>query len=211
MWPMPIKIRSFADKYFTIQYVILPEIFKAEVLMEKDCIECKAEVLMEKDCIEYKAEVLMEKDCIEYKEAQSQQCIINMLLADRVVKAFEVQGHEKPVTIQIVEGDISQQYTHVNVTDAHLSNNNEFSASIMKIGGERASRACEKYSEDHSPLKIGKIVSLASGKLHSFFLFHTVLVAVNETTPTGSAINSALSAAFLRLTEICAGRYPSQC
>ena len=34
-----------------------------------------------------------------------------MLLADRVVKAFEVQGHEKPVIIQIVEGGISQQYT----------------------------------------------------------------------------------------------------
>ena len=47
---------------------------------------------------------------------------INMLLADRVVKAFEVQGHEKSATIQIVEGDISQQYTHVliNVTDACL-------------------------------------------------------------------------------------------
>ena len=77
------------------------------------------------------------------------------------------------MTIQIVEGDISQQYTHVliNVTDKHLLNNNEFSASIIKIGGERASRACEKYSEDYGPLKIGKIVSLASGKLHSFFFF----------------------------------------
>ena len=73
---------------------------------------------------------------------------------------------------------------------------NEFSALIMKIGGERASRVSEKYSEEHGPLKIGKIVSLASVKLHSFFLFHTVLVAVNETTPTDSAINSALSAAF---------------
>ena len=72
MWPMPIKIRSFADKYLTIQYVILPEIF---------------------------SEVLMEKDCIEYKEAAGNLYDgtlpivhhINMLLADRVVKAFEVQ------------------------------------------------------------------------------------------------------------------------
>ena len=88
----------------------------------------------------------------------------------------------------------------MNVTGAHLLNNNEISASIMKIGGERASRWCEKYGEDHGPLKIGKIVSLVSGKLHSFFFFHTVLVAVNEITPTDSAINSALSAAFLRLT-----------
>ena len=73
--------------------------------------------------------VLMEKDCIEYKEAAKDlydgtlptRHHINMLLADRVVKAFEVQGDEKSATIQIVEGDISQQYTHVliNVTDAH--------------------------------------------------------------------------------------------
>ena len=57
------------------------------------------------------SEVLMEKDCIEYKEVaknlydgtHSTVHHINMLLADRVVKAFEVQGHEKSVTIQIVE------------------------------------------------------------------------------------------------------------
>ena len=57
------------------------------------------------------------------------------------MKAFEVLGHDKSVTIQIVEGDISRQYTHVliNVNDAHLLNKNEFSASIMKIGArERA-------------------------------------------------------------------------
>ena len=75
MRPMPIKIRSFANKYLTIQYVILPEIF---------------------------SEVLMENDCIEYKEAAKNlydgtpptvQHIIT-LLADRVGKAFEVQGYE---------------------------------------------------------------------------------------------------------------------
>ena len=76
----------------------------------------------------------------------------------------------------------------------------------MKTGGVRASTACEKYSEDHGPLKIGIIVSLASGKLHSFILFHTVLVA--ETTPTDSAKNIQLCLLlFLRLTEICAGGY----
>ena len=71
----------------------------------------------------------MEKDFIEYKETAKNLYDgtlptvhhINMILADRVVKAFEVQGHEKSVTIQIVEGDITQQYTHVliNVSDAH--------------------------------------------------------------------------------------------
>ena len=40
MWPMPIKIRYFADTYLTIQYVILLEIF-SKVLMEKDSIEYK--------------------------------------------------------------------------------------------------------------------------------------------------------------------------
>ena len=78
MWPMPIQIRYFADKYLTVQYVILPEIFP---------------------------EVLLEKDCIEYKEAAKNLYDgtlptvhhKNMLLADCVVKAFEVQGHEKSV------------------------------------------------------------------------------------------------------------------
>ena len=83
MWPMPIKIWPFADKYLTIQCVILPEIF-SEVLMEKDCIE--------KDCIEEAAKNL-------YDGTLPAVHHINMLLADRVVKAFEVQGHEKSVTI----------------------------------------------------------------------------------------------------------------
>ena len=46
------------------------------------------------------------------------------------MKAFKVQGHEKSGTIQIVEGDITQQYTHelINVTDADLLTNNEIFA-----------------------------------------------------------------------------------
>ena len=61
------------------------------------------------------------------------------------------------VTIQIVEDDLSHQYTHaiLIVTDNNLINNDEVAASLVDAGGESIKHAVETYIEKHGPLNVG--------------------------------------------------------
>ena len=177
-WPIPIKIRSFADKYETIRYVLLPEIF---------------------------TEYLMETNCIGYKEAAKDLYggilptthHVNMLLNDSILNAVSIKGEKGNVTLQIVEGDLSHQYTHaiMNITGPHLMNNDNVSASLVDVGGESVRHACETYVEKNGPLNVGDVVSLSSGNL-----FHSVLSKLEKSKPEESTLMSALSATF---SEAC--------
>ena len=86
-------IRSFADKYKTIQYIIIPEIF--------------TEFLMEEQSLSYK-EAMMEL----YNRELPTTHHVKMLLNDSVVNCTTIQSGKHKITVQLVEGDISKQLTH---------------------------------------------------------------------------------------------------
>ena len=59
----------------------------------------------------------------------------------------------------------------------------------------RVTRACEKHIEDEGPLDVGEVVCLSSGKLKCYFLFHAVLMRLDECSPADTAIQSVLKSA----------------
>ena len=127
-WPLSIKIRNFRDKYDLIRYVILPELF--------------TEFLMEKNGTGYKDAA---KDL--YNGTLPTTHHVQMLLNDSVLNSLVIDGVKGNVTLQLVEGHISKQYTHgiLNITDVHLMNNNEFSETLVDVGGVKVHDACNKY------------------------------------------------------------------
>ena len=88
-----MKSRLFLDKYETIEYVLLPEMFM---------------------------EYLMEITTLNYKDAGKEMYggvlptahHINMLINDKLLDTISIKRKEGNVTIQIVEDDLSRQYTH---------------------------------------------------------------------------------------------------
>lgn len=176
-WPISIKIRSFPDKNDTIELVLLPEIF---------------------------TEYLMDMHTISYKDAAKELYggilptthHVNMLLNDIVLNSSSIKGKVGGVTIQIVEGNLSHQYTHaiLNVTDPHLTNTNEVAASLVDAGGERISRACDTYIDENGPLNVGQIASLNSGNLRCYHLFCTVFPKSEKFMSEVNSVKSALSA-----------------
>ena len=180
MWPISIKIRSFADKYQTIQYVILPELF---------------------------TEYIMEKEGMNYKEASRYLYggklptthHVNMLLSDVVINALHFNG----VTLQVVEGNLANQYTHaiVNFTDQDLLHSDKTPASIAEVGGISIHNSCTKYTNTHGPMSVGEVASLSAGNLHCYFLFHVVLAAPGKMTPQEKDIETAM-ASILSLASL---------
>ena len=133
-WPLPIKIRSFPNKFDTIKYVILLEIF---------------------------TEFLMENNCTSYKEASKDLYgsllptthHVNMLLSECVLNSLLIDGLGGDISLQIVEGNLSEQYTHgiMNITDTSLMNDNEFSKLLVDAGGDRVSLPWDNYIEENVP------------------------------------------------------------
>ena len=80
------------------------------------------------------------KRCIEYKDATRVLYDgalptvhhVNMLLADPVINSLQIEGVERAVTLQIIEGDLYKHYTHVIMNVTHLLNISEVSSSITK-------------------------------------------------------------------------------
>ena len=102
----------------------------------------------------------------------------------------------------------SKQYTHgiLNITDVHLMNNNEISKVLVDAGGEKVRGACDKHIQENGPLDVGDVISLPSGNLRYFCLFHTALSKSYTGTPEKDTLASALSAAF---TKACAQKCKS--
>ena len=153
-WPLPIKIRSFPNKYDTIIYVILPDIF--------------TEFLMENNCTSYEK---ASKDV--YGGLLPTTHHVSMLLSEGVLNSLLIKGLGEDISLQIVEGNLSEQYTHViiNLTDTSLMNEKEFSKLLVVAGGDRVCFACYNYIEENGPSKFGDVISLSSGNLRSFFPF----------------------------------------
>ena len=180
IWPIPFKIGSFSDKYKTIDYIILPELF---------------------------TEFIMESKNINYKEASRDIYLgklptthhISMLENDRnVILQTFVRGVNRDVILQIVEDDITRQYTHsiLNITDKHLAHNEGSSISIVNEGGSKAATECERYIDSNGPLDIGEVVSLSPGNLRCYFLIHSVWADIGKPEPNEDLLNKSLRAVF---------------
>ena len=183
-WPIRMKIRSFPDKYESIEYVLLPEIF---------------------------TEYLMEINTLNYKDAAKELYDgvlptvhhVNMLINDKVLNALSIKRKEGNVTIQIVEDDLSHQYTHaiLIVTDNSLINNDGVAASFVEVGGESITHACETYIEKHGPLNVGQSLPLPSGKLRCYHLFTTVFPKSENILAEDRSARSALFAVYSKATD----------
>ena len=162
-WPISIKIRSFADRYKTIQYIIIHEIF---------------------------TELLMEEKCIDYKEAATE--LYNgqaptthhkhMLLNDMFLNVTTIKDRKRNITVQLVEGNIANQFTHciLNITDKHLLNDGEVSELLVRVGGSGVRNACDIYVEKNGLLNVGEVISLSPGKLKCHHLYHSAQANVDQ-------------------------------
>ena len=130
-----------------IRYVILPELF--------------TEFLIEKNGTGYKDAA---KDL--YNGTLPTAHHVYMLLNDSVLNSLVIDGVKGNITLQLVEGHISKQYTHgiLKITDVHPVNNNDFSETLVDVGGVKVHDACNKYIQENGPLKVGDVISLPSGK-----------------------------------------------
>ena len=107
---------------------------------------------------------------------------VNMLLADPVINSLQIEGVESHFT------DCRRRPQTIHpCNNEHLLNTSEVSSSITKTGGMRVTRC---------PLDVGEVVCLSSGKLKCYFLFHAVLMRLDECSPADSAIHSVLKSAF---------------
>ena len=183
-WPIKMKIRSFPDRYKTIEYVLLPEIF---------------------------TEYVMEKNTLNYKDAARElyggvlptSHHVNMLINDKILNSISIKRKESDVTIQIVEADLSHQYTHaiLIITDPNLINNEEVVTTVVDAGGDSISRACNVYVEKHGPLNVGEVIPLPSGKLLCYHLFATAFPKSENILSQDQFIRSALLALYTKATE----------
>ena len=94
------------------------------------------------------------------------------------------------VALQLVEG---------HITDVYLMNNNDFSETLVDIGGVNVHDACNKYIQENDRLNVRDVISLPSVKLRCFYLFHTSLSKLDVGTPEKYTLASALRAAFTGL------------
>ena len=102
------------------------------------------------------------------------------------------------MTIQIVEDDLSHQYTQaiLIVTEIYLINNDEVAASFVEAGGES-----ETYIEKHGPLNVGQVLPLPSGKLRCYHLFTTVFPKAENILSEDQSVRSALFAVYSKATD----------
>ena len=87
----------------------------------------------------------------------------------------------------------------MNLTDTSHMNENEISKLLVDAGGDKISLACDNYIEENGPLKLEDVISLSSGNLRSFFLFHVVLLN-SEKHPPQKTLESAL---YLAVYQAC--------
>ena len=92
-------------------------------------------------------------------------------LKDMLSNKFSINS----VTVEIVQGDLTDQSTDVivNSTGSDMKNTSGVSGAILKKGGSELIKACEAYIAQMNQLHTGKVaITPASGSLRSKCVFH---------------------------------------